>query len=117
MRWVFITFFSLFFTQSSVAQDTPTMGVWTAQLMTLDLNAEKPAGLDGCSRAAAVQPIRSHRTAWNWLEHRKGSLGVGWIWMDPHLGRQYASQRTSNLATGDRKDGHQISQSNGTHPT
>ena len=45
MRWLFLCLFSLIFTQSAVAQNGPTMGVWTGQLMTLDLDAEKDAGL------------------------------------------------------------------------
>jgi hypothetical protein len=85
MRWLFILFFSLVFTQSSVAQDSPTMGVWTAQLMTLDLNAEKPAGLqvwmDVHERQLPNQFVAIVRPGigWNTGKGVSAWAGYGWI--------------------------------------
>lgn len=45
MRWLVLTLISLIFAPAALAQDTPTMGVWTGQLMSVDFDADKDAGL------------------------------------------------------------------------
>ncbi|MGC6513736.1 MAG: DUF2490 domain-containing protein [Myxococcota bacterium] len=46
MRWLFVFLLSLVITTPhALAQEAPTMGVWTGQLMSIDLDAEKDAGL------------------------------------------------------------------------
>lgn len=45
MRWLLLVVFSCLLSSTAVAQEGPTMAVWTGQLMTLDLDADQDAGL------------------------------------------------------------------------
>jgi hypothetical protein len=76
---------TLFFSTVSMAQDTPNMGVWTGQLMSLDLDAEKPAGLkvwlDLHERQASNQFVAIVRPGIGWDTGKGISAWAGYGWI------------------------------------